>query len=321
MKIVSSLNILPEELFDEIISFMNAFSLGNLSQTSKYFQEKIKKNQKVWVKLYEQKIIKKITLPKIVLFLNICFKEFYIQRFYKMKEVLEQANNHSADPDEILVDYDEIWNLIHFLDLITAIELKYSYGFSSFIEKLRLRMKYLMHLKSCTEIPSKLKLKENINVENPILKSNILLENAILIKFKMINEEKRVDFLASFKLHSLDKSKTLDLEVLSLTKGFLSDNEGCIELDRLMCIRIINSKLKNQSTLAPNFNTDQSFYSYSVADEYKGRDDDIYLNLQYLYDNQSNLEMIQSVLDFLVLDTEADTNMICDFYHPNLDQY
>ena len=73
MKIVMSLDVLPQELHDEIMNYMDDISLGNFSQTSKYFQKKIKKNQNVWMKLYQQKAQKKIKIPKIFLFLNICF--------------------------------------------------------------------------------------------------------------------------------------------------------------------------------------------------------------------------------------------------------
>ena len=325
-KIVKSCNVLPEELHDEIISFMAALSLGNLSQTSKYFQEKIKKNQHVWIKHYEQKIKKKIILPKNVSFLNICFQDFYIKRFYTMKKVLKKANNYPGDPDENLVDYDETWNLLHFLELLPIIEMRYSVIFAIFIEKMRLRMKYLIHLKDCTEVPSKKKwdlekMKKNVKVGNQIVKSNILLENATLIKFTMINEPKRVNFLASFTLHSLDESKTLDLEVFSVTKGFISDNEGYINVDRVMCVRIINSKLENKSRFAPNFNMNPDFYSYTIEDEYKGRDDDIYLNVQQDLENNSDLSMIQKVLDYLELDSKADLTMIFDFFHPSIDLY
>ena len=121
---------------------------------------------------------------------------------------------HVSSKQLELLDYNETWSVIVFLEFIPIIESISS--FSSIIDELRLRMDYLIHLEDF-KIQTYLINSEGI-FEHPNSKSNILLENATLISFSSKIDMAEKTFFALFTLHSSDKSKSLDLEVVCTTK-------------------------------------------------------------------------------------------------------
>jgi len=95
---------------------MDSQTVYYFSQTSKYFQEQINKNQNLWIELYQQKIKKKLKISKNIQF---DFREIFIQRFYKLSSIFEhiKQTNYPSDPKDDQIDYDEIWNFFERIEM------------------------------------------------------------------------------------------------------------------------------------------------------------------------------------------------------------